>query len=89
MRSGAMVGVAIGAAGLPALVDRRGEEDRDGRSLEVTQIALADQIATAAALVTGEGAEGIPAVLMRGLRLPVGGAPASALVRPIEEDLFR
>ena len=84
-----VVGVAIGAAGLPALVDRRGEEDRDGRSLEVTQIALADQIATAAALVTGEGAEGIPAVLMRGLRLPVGDAPASALVRPIEEDLFR
>ena len=84
-----VVGVAIGAAGLPALVDKRGEEDRDGRSLEVTQIALADQIATAAALVTGEGAEGIPAVLMRGLRLPVGDAPASALVRPIEEDLFR
>ena len=84
-----VVGVAIGAAGLPALVDRRGEEDRDGRSLEVTQIALADQIATAAALVTGEGAEGIPAVLMRGLHLPVGDAPASALVRPIEEDLFR
>ena len=84
-----VVGVAIGAAGLPALVDRRGEEDRDGRSLEVTQIALADQIATAAALVTGEGAEGIPAVLMRGLRLPVGDAPAIALVRPIEEDLFR
>ncbi len=84
-----VVGVAIGAAGLPALVDRRGEEDRDGRSLEVTQIALADQIATAAALVTGEGAESIPAVLIRGLRLPPGDAPAAALVRPIEEDLFR
>ena len=84
-----VVGVAIGAAGLPSLVDRRGEEDRDGRRLEVTQIALADQIATAAALVTGEGAESIPAVLMRGLRLPPGDAPAATLVRPIEEDLFR
>ena len=84
-----MVGVAIGSAGLPALVDRRGEEDRDGRRLEVTQIALADQIATAAALATGEGAEGIPAVLIRGLPLPDGDAPASALVRPLEEDLFR
>lgn len=84
-----VVGVAIGAAGLPSLVDRRGEEDRDGRNLEVTQIALADQIATAAALVTGEGAESIPAVLIRGLRLPTGEAPAAALVRPIEEDLFR
>lgn len=84
-----VVGVAIGAAGLPALVDRRGEADRDGRRLEVTQIALADQIATAAALAAGEGAEGIPAVLLRGLALPPGDAPASALVRPLEEDLFR
>jgi len=84
-----VVGVAIGAAGLPALVDRRGEDDRDGRRLEVTQIALADQIATAAALATGEGAEGIPAALIRGLPLPHGDAPAAALVRPLEEDLFR
>ncbi|WP_176597613.1 MULTISPECIES: coenzyme F420-0:L-glutamate ligase [Sphingobium] len=84
-----VVGVAIGAAGLPALVDRRGEEDRDGRRLEVTQIALADQIATAATLVTGEGAESVPAALLRGLALPPGDAGAGALVRPLEEDLFR
>ena len=84
-----VVGVAIGAAGLPALVDRRGEEDRDGRRLEVTQIALADQIATAATLVTGEGAESVPAALLRGLALPAGDAGAGALVRPREEDLFR
>lgn len=81
--------VAIGAAGLPALVDRRGDMDRDGRRLEVTQIALGDQIATAAALATGEGAEGVPAVLIRGLVLPQGDAPATAQVRPLEEDLFR
>ncbi|WP_176592257.1 coenzyme F420-0:L-glutamate ligase [Sphingobium sp. EM0848] len=84
-----VVGVAIGAAGLPALVDRRGEEDRDGRRLEVTQIALADQIATAATLVTGEGAESVPAALIRGLSLPEGENGAGALVRPLEEDLFR
>lgn len=84
-----VVGVAIGAAGLPALVDRRGEEDRDGRQLEVTQIALADQIATAATLATGEGAESVAAALIRGLPLPAGDAGASALVRPLEEDLFR
>ena len=84
-----VVGVAIGAAGLPALVDRRGETDRDGRTLEVTQIALADQIATAATLATGEGAESVPAALVRGLPLPRGNAPAAALVRPLEEDLFR
>lgn len=84
-----VVGVAIGAAGLPALVDRRGEQDRDGRVLEVTQIALADQIATAAALVTGEGAESVPAALIRGLVLPEGENGADAIVRPLEEDLFR
>lgn len=81
--------VAIGAAGLPTLVDRRGELDRDGRRLEVTQIALGDQVATAAALVTGEGAESVPAVLVRGLRFAPVDMPAAAQVRPLEEDLFR
>lgn len=81
--------VAIGAAGLPALVDRRGDIDRDGRKLEVTQIALGDQLATAAALATGEGAEGVPAVLIRGLTIPPGERPASDQIRPLDEDLFR
>ena len=84
-----VVSVAIGVAGMPALVDRRGEEDRDGRRLEVTQIALGDQVATAASLVTGEGAESVPAALLRGLDLPAGDTGAAALVRPLEEDLFR
>lgn len=81
--------VAIGASGLPALLDRRGERDRDGRLLEVTQVAVADLLACAAALATGEGAEGIPAVLVRGYRFPAGGVPAAALNRPIDEDLFQ
>jgi coenzyme F420-0:L-glutamate ligase / coenzyme F420-1:gamma-L-glutamate ligase len=84
-----VTGVAIGAAGLPALVDRRGDVDRDGRRLEVTQIALADQVATAAALATGEGAESVPAVVVRGLAWPAGSAGAAALVRPLAEDLFQ
>lgn len=84
-----VVCVAIGASGLPALIDRRGEFDRDGRPLEVTQIALADMIATAAGLAMGEGAEGIPAALLRGVAWPEGSSPASALVRPLEQDLFR
>jgi coenzyme F420-0:L-glutamate ligase/coenzyme F420-1:gamma-L-glutamate ligase len=81
--------VAIGASGLPSLVDRRGDTDRDGRVLEVTQIALGDMIATAAGLATGEGAEGVPAALVRGLDWAAEAQPASALVRPLEEDLFR
>ena len=76
-------------AGLPALVDRRGETDRDGRVLEVTQFALGDVLATAAGLATGEGAEGIPAALVRGYALPEGDRPAADLVRPTQEDLFR
>jgi coenzyme F420-0:L-glutamate ligase/coenzyme F420-1:gamma-L-glutamate ligase len=81
--------VAIGAAGLPALVDRRGERDRDGRLLEVTQVAFADLAASAAGLVTGEGAEGVPAALIRGLNWDAPDRPAASIVRPVVEDLFR
>lgn len=84
-----VVNVAIGAAGFPSLVDRRGEADRDGRKLEVTQVALADMAASAAGLVSGEGAESVPAVLMRGFVFEAPEAAASALVRPVHEDLFR
>lgn len=83
-----VVAVAIGVAGLAALDDRRGELDRDGRTLEVTQIALGDIIATAACLATGEGAEGIPAALVRGYPLTSPARPAATLVRSAEEDLF-
>ncbi len=83
------VNVAIGAAGLPSIIDQRGDTDRDGRLLMVTQVALADMIASAAGLVAGEAAEGIPAVYVRGLSWSAPEAPAKALVRPIAEDLFR
>lgn len=81
--------VALGAAGVPALLDRRGERDRNGRRLEVTEVALADQLACAAGLLMGEGAEGLPAVLIRGLAWSARSMPASGLVRPLAEDLFR
>ena len=84
-----VVNVAIGADGLPSVVDRRGEPDRDGRPLEVTEVALADMIATAAGLVIGEGAEGVPAALVRGLSWQGAGRPAAAVVRPLDRDLFR
>ena len=84
-----VINVAIGASGLPALIDRRGETDRNGRRLEVTQVALGDMIASAGGLLTGEGAEGVPAVLVRGLRWAAEDRPAAALVRPLDQDLFR
>lgn len=81
--------VAIGAAGLAALWDRRGEVDRHGRPLEITQVAWADAIAAAAGLLIGEGAESIPAVLVRGLPRVGVDRPARDLLRPVTEDLFR
>ena len=81
--------VAIGAAGLPALIDRRGDLDRDGRKLQVTQVAFGDMIAAACGLTMGEGAENVPAVLVRGLHWDEADRPAATLVRPPEEDLFR
>lgn len=80
--------VAIGAAAFCSLIDRRGDVDREGRMLQVTQIALADLAACAAALAMGEAAEGVPAALIRGLPPLPQPVPASALVRPAEQDLF-
>jgi len=79
---------AIGAAGFASLVDWRGTPDREGRPLEVTQVALADMVAAAAGLVCGEGREGIPAVLVRGLHWDAPDLPAAGLIRSAAEDLF-
>ena len=61
------VGVALGAAGLPALIDLRGRPDLFGRTLEVSVIGFADEIAAAASLLMGQADEGRPVVLVRGL----------------------
>jgi coenzyme F420-0:L-glutamate ligase/coenzyme F420-1:gamma-L-glutamate ligase len=82
-------GVALGAAGLPSLVDMRGRTDLYGRRLNVTMVALADQIAAAAALVMGESDEATPAALVRGVRWHDAPRPARSLLRPPDEDLFR
>ena len=83
-----VVNVAIGAAGLPSAVDLRGTKDAGGRVLEATIVALADEIAAASGLVMGK-AEGVPAAVVRGVRADAPASPASELVRPPEEDLFR
>jgi len=79
---------AIGASGVAPLQDVRGVRDSFGTALEVTEIALADELASAAELVKGKVA-GIPVAVVRGLQLPDDGRGAGALVRPADEDWFR
>jgi coenzyme F420-0:L-glutamate ligase/coenzyme F420-1:gamma-L-glutamate ligase len=82
-------GVAIGAAGLPALMDLRGNPDLFGRTLQVSITGFADEIAAAASLVMGQGDEAQPVVLLRGLAWKAPANPATNLVRPASEDMFR
>ncbi len=82
-------GVAIGCAGLPAVLDLRGQPDWGGRTLRATVIGHADEIAAAASLVMGQAAEGQPIVLVRGVVTSAPAAPARALIRTEAEDLFR
>ena len=83
------VGHAIGAAGVPAIIDQRGQPDMNGRALEVTETAFADSVASSAVLVMGEAAESTPAALVRGLAWSAPEKPAAALIRPAAEDMFR
>lgn len=82
-------GIAIGAAGLPALIDLRGRPDLFGRTLEVSILGFADEIAAAASLLQGQADEAQPVVVIRGLRWTAPDTAAAALIRPAEEDLFR
>lgn len=79
--------VALGVAGLVAVLDLGGEVDAAGYELHATQIAVADEIAGAAQLVMGK-TDGIPAAIVRGLRV-AGDGRGSDLVMPRERDLFR
>jgi coenzyme F420-0:L-glutamate ligase / coenzyme F420-1:gamma-L-glutamate ligase len=79
--------VAIGASGVPVLVDLAGEVDADGYELHATVIAVADELASAAELVMGK-LDGIPVAIVRGYALR-GDGDAGELVMPPERDLFR
>ncbi len=83
-----LVNVAVGVAGLPALVDLRGTPDHTGRALTATVVALADEVAAASGLVMGK-ADGVPAALVRGVHAGAPPGRAADLVRGPEDDLFR
>ena len=83
-----LVDVAIGVSGMLPILDLRGSVDMHGRVLEVTEVAIADEIAAAAELVTGK-ASGVPAALVSGYSYPAGEGRATDLIRPPAEDMFR
>ena len=83
------VGVAIGVAGIPALLDFRGSQDLFGRVLKISVQGYADMIASASNLLTGEGSEGRPVVLLRGLEFLAQEGTAAELNRAPELDLYR
>ena len=87
-RNGA-VGVAIGTAGIPALLDLRGRTDLFNHTLNVTQIGLADELAAAASLLMGQADEGRPVIHARGVPYPFREGTARELIREKELDMFR
>jgi coenzyme F420-0:L-glutamate ligase/coenzyme F420-1:gamma-L-glutamate ligase len=82
------VGVAVGLSGLPGVEDWRGRPDLFGFPLQHTDVGLADMIASAATLVMGQAAEGVPAALARGLQFSPRDGVAAEILRPPELDLY-
>jgi len=82
--------VAIGIAGLAGVVDLRGTTDALGRELQVTEVCIADEVASAAELVMGK-AKGVPVAIVRGIdpHFLREGSVSDEIVRPHREDLFR
>ena len=83
------VGVAIGVAGVPGLVDMRGKPDLFGYKLKVTLVAAADELAAAASLVMGQADECQPIVQVRGFPYPLRESRLQELIRPKDLDMFR
>jgi len=84
-----VVGVALGAAGLASLVNLVGQPDLAGRPLRVTEVAIGDQVASAAALLMGEADEGLPVVHIRGFRSTAPATDGASLIRSRAMDMFR
>ena len=83
------VGITIGLAGLPGVVDLRGTKDLFGYEMKITQVAAADELAAAASLMMGQVAEGTPVVHVRGFPYDLREASLNELLRPEEMDMFR
>jgi coenzyme F420-0:L-glutamate ligase/coenzyme F420-1:gamma-L-glutamate ligase len=84
-----VIGFALGSAGMVPLENRIGTRDLFGRALEITEVAVADELAAAASLLMGQAAEGAPVVLVRGADIRVAETGSGALIRARAQDLFR
>jgi coenzyme F420-0:L-glutamate ligase/coenzyme F420-1:gamma-L-glutamate ligase len=83
-----LTNVALGASGVPALLDLRSTRDRGKKFLRATILAVADELAAAAGLLMGKSS-GTPVVIIRGYQYRPTQSPASRLIRPAKDDLFR
>ena len=81
-------GICIGCCGIASIVDQRGDSDLFGQELLVTQVAMGDELATAASILMGQADEARPLVVVRGLEYPRKPDAANHLLRPVNEDLF-
>ena len=84
-----IAGAAIGLAGLPAMVDLRGKMDLFDYQLQITQVAAADELASAASLMMGQADEALPVVHARGFPYALRESAAAELLRPKDQDAFR
>lgn len=84
-----VTGIALGTAGFLPLESRVGKPDLFGRPLEITEVAVADELAAAASHLMGQGDEGRPVVLIRGAVIQRAEAGSGSLIRAPDQDLFR
>lgn len=84
-----IIGFALGSAGFEVVTDKVGSKDLFGRPLNVTQIAVADEVAAAASLLMGQADEANPVILVRGLELKQSDQGSQGLIRAKAQDLFR
>jgi len=83
------IGMAIGLAGMPGLVDLRGKEDLFGFKLRITMVGAADELAAGASLLMGQAKEGVPVVIARGFPYEMRDGNLNELIRDKNDDLFR
>ena len=84
-----IVGIAIGCSGVSVLSDLRGQKDLYGKTLEVTEVGIADELASSASILMGQSNEGLPVVIIQGLKLSNDKRGSKALLRLAKDDLFR